>query len=90
MNEPGTEMIQLQVDRFIKNWRKAGHGDVYPLYELVVKPSFNRDLKEFEEFVTAEGLGVIQMNQCEVTYVNHIVADDVWTDWPEAAKIFCS
>ena len=88
VNEPGTEMIQLQVDRFIKNWRKAGQGDVYPRYELVVKPSFERDLKEFEEFVKAESLGAIQVNQCEVTYVNHIVAGDVWTDWPEAAKIF--
>ena len=88
VNEPGTEMIQLQVDRFIKNWRKAGEGDVYPRYERVVKPSFDRDFAEFKNFAKAESLGVIQMNQCEVTYVNHLVAGDLWQGWPEAAKIF--
>jgi uncharacterized protein (TIGR04255 family) len=29
----GNEMIQVQPDRFIKNWRKEGESETYPRYE---------------------------------------------------------
>ena len=88
VNEAGTEMIQLQTDRFIKNWRKASDDDIYPRYERVVRPGFERDLKLFEAFLQDESLGPIKMNQCEVTYVNHIVAGKGWRDWTEVCKVF--
>jgi len=42
VNEPGIQMIQLQMDRFIKNWRKTGDDEVYPRYEQAIKPGFGR------------------------------------------------
>lgn len=88
VNEAGTEMIQLQVDRFIKNWRKTGDHDVYPRYEKAIKPGFGRDLHLFEDFLRDESLGTIKVNQCEVTYVNHIVSGDGWRGWSEVGKVF--
>ena len=88
VNEPGTEMIQLQVDRFIKNWRKSADEDIYPRYEKAIKPGFERDFQRFEDFAREQSLGPIQVNQCEVTYVNHIVAGQGWQNWGEAGKIF--
>ncbi len=35
LNETGTELVQVQQDRFVHNWRKVGTGDVYPRYERV-------------------------------------------------------
>jgi hypothetical protein len=38
-NEQGNEMIQVQNDRFIKNWRKEGDGEQYPHYEKPFGPT---------------------------------------------------
>ena len=35
-----------------------------------------------------ENLGAVKINQCEVTYVNHIVAGEGWSDWDEIDKVF--
>jgi uncharacterized protein (TIGR04255 family) len=88
LNEAGTEMIQVQNDRFIKNWRKIGEKDQYPHYEPVIKPAFQRDFAEFESFLAEEKLGVIKVNQCEVTYVNHIVSGEGWQTLADIHRVF--
>lgn len=87
INDAGTEMIQLQTDRFIRNWRKVSDRDKYPRYEQL-KPLFENDFAAFKAFLQAESLGAVNVTQCEVTYVNHIVAGDGWTNWTEAAEVF--
>ena len=88
LNDAGTEMIQLQNDRFIKNWRKAGEVAKYPHYEPAIKPAFERDFDAFQSFLAEENLGEIRVNQCEVTYVNHIVSGQGWEHLSEAHRIF--
>jgi uncharacterized protein (TIGR04255 family) len=83
----GNEMIQVQPDRFIKNWRKEGDGETYPRYEKN-KGSFERDFAVFREFVAGHRLGTPIINQCEVTYVNHIVAGQGWDSFGDADKVF--
>jgi uncharacterized protein (TIGR04255 family) len=72
INDGGTELIQLQRDRFIKNWRKVAEDDFYPRYEHV-KEGFERDFSGFRDFAARHQLGSIRVNQCEVTYINHIL-----------------
>jgi uncharacterized protein (TIGR04255 family) len=85
----GTEMMQIQNDRFIKNWRKGAASNAeYPHYTPVIKPAFERDFKEFQAFISEEKLGEIKVNQCEVTYVSHIPAGEGWTKRDEVEKIF--
>lgn len=84
----GSEMIQLQADRFIKNWRKTGPADKYPRYEKSIRPGFERDFRGFQDFAAAEALGPIKVNQCEVTYVNHIVVGEGWSDLRHAGDVF--
>src|SRR5579859_5103817 len=88
LNGAGTEMIQVQRDRFIKNWRKAGDEDAYPHYEPVIKPAFERDFREFQMFLADEGIGEVRVNQCEVTYVNHIVSGEGWQELGDIDRIF--
>ncbi len=71
LNGPGTELIQVQQDRFIHNWRKVGDGDEYPRYEHL-RDTFAREWSLFCPAVEKEGLGRPTANQCEITYVNQI------------------
>lgn len=72
LNDAGTELIQVQPDRFIHNWRKRQGQDNYPRYENL-RRTFATELSRFEAFLVREQLGSLAPNQCEVTYVNHII-----------------
>ncbi len=86
VNAPGTELVQVQQDRFIHNWRKVGDADTYPRYEHV-RETFEAELKRFAEFVRSEGVGELRPNQCEVTYVNHVVPGDAWKQHGELGAV---
>ena len=87
-NEQQSEMIQVQRDRFVKNWQKQGSATDYPRYEKTIRPNFDRDFRQFAEFVRQNGFGELSVNQCEVTYVNHIVIGEGWSDLGDVEKIF--
>lgn len=69
-SKTGSELIQLQPDRFLFNWKDQGGN--YPSYETNSQEFF----KEFEAFCKfcekQEDLSTPQPEICEVTYVNHI------------------
>jgi uncharacterized protein (TIGR04255 family) len=77
LNEARTELIQAQADRFIRNWRKVQGMEPYPRY-LPIKAKFLSEVGIFEEFLKDERLGALSVNQCEVTYVNHIERSGMW------------
>ena len=87
LNEASTELIQVQPDRFIHNWRKIGEGDEYPRYEKI-RESFRQELETFSQFLAREKVGELRFNQCEVTYVNHIVAGEGWERHGQIESIF--
>lgn len=83
----GDELIQIQADRFIHNWRKTGEGDEYPRYEHIRK-CFEDELSEFMGFIKEQGLGNVKPNQCEITYVNHIALGPHGLTHADASKVF--
>jgi uncharacterized protein (TIGR04255 family) len=87
VNDSGTEVIQVQKDRFIKNWRRIGVENRYPRYENV-KEGFERDFSGFRDFVSRNALGTVRVNQCEVTYINHIVAGEGWQAHDDISNVF--
>lgn len=87
-NERGNEMIQVQNGRFVKNWRKEGEGEHYPRYEKTIRPHFDRDYRIFLEFLEKHRLGKPAVNQCEITYVNHILAGGGWEHYSDFGTIF--
>ena len=72
MNQDQTKLIQIQPDRFIHNWRKRQGDEEYPRYK-VLKETLKAKLETFQTFLEREDLGTLSPNQCEVTYVNHVV-----------------
>jgi uncharacterized protein (TIGR04255 family) len=71
LNAVGTQLIQVQQDRLIHNWRKVGDAESYPRSEHV-RGEFAGELEQFRAFLQRERLGELRPNQCEVTYVNKI------------------
>jgi len=87
LNELGTELIQVQQDRFVHNWRKTGEGDEYPRYEAI-RSRFRDELGEFCGFIQTENLGELTPTQCEVTYVNHMVTGRGWDNQGQVDRVF--
>lgn len=70
-SDGGNSLIQLQNGRFIVNWRKLGQDVPYPRYPEI-KQSFQDEWAGFCAFLKSEGWAVPEVNQCEVSYINHI------------------
>jgi len=69
LNDEGNELVQLQRDRFIRNWRKTGGEPNYRRYENL-REAFLNDWDTFVAFVNEEMKSAPVPNQIEVTYVN--------------------
>ena len=91
MSTDGRELVQIQHDRFIRNWRKSGDQDTYPRYKQHIRPCFQSDFLQFLEFISSHGLGDLQPVQCEVAYFNHIPPDpSVWRSAEEMHNVFAT
>ena len=85
-NETGSELIQVQADRFIFNWRKVHEQDCYPRYGHV-EEKFFKALETFRNFLIEHRIGETEFTQCEVTYVNHIFpVEGVWSYHGQAGR----
>jgi|AGTN01.2.fsa_nt_gi hypothetical protein len=67
--------IQLQPDRFLYNWHRSNSAAAYPSFESN-RDSFFSCFDSFRKFVANAQLGEISADQCELTYVNHILLDE--------------
>jgi uncharacterized protein (TIGR04255 family) len=86
LNEPKNELIQVQRDRLIVNWRRGAAAEPYPRYSHIIE-RFRSALGSFLEFVAAEKLGDVAPTQCEVTYVNHILSGAGWSKHGELDRV---
>lgn len=86
LNEKGSELIQVQLNRFTRNWRKVNNEDEYPRYEYV-RNQFAEDLMEFCQFLEDEDIGEFKPVQCEVSYINHIEQMGAWHNHSELGKV---
>jgi uncharacterized protein (TIGR04255 family) len=86
--KPGTRLIQIQRDRFIVNWRKVLGNEPYPRYEKEMRPRFEREWRQFKSFISDRKLGAIDVQQCEITYVNDIIKGEGWNNMSQALELF--
>jgi len=76
LNDDGSELIQVQQDRIIRNWRQVEGSEIYPRYDHLIEV-FEREIDMFNTFVEREHLGVVVPTQYEITYINHITNDHI-------------
>lgn len=71
LNADGSNLIQIQADRFLFNWKHILGTKNYPSYQVVIT-EFERHLQAFMLFMRDVGGVDLIFRQFEMTYVNHI------------------
>ncbi len=75
LSENEDQLIQFQNDRFLHNWRKVGEGkNPYPRFDEIVS-DYEKELNVLEKFFASHSdfdSKSLNINQCELTYTNHI------------------
>ncbi|MQA23453.1 TIGR04255 family protein [Rugamonas rivuli] len=71
LNRDGSNLIQIQADRFLFNWKHTLGTKNYPSYQVVIT-EFERRLQSFMDFMRDIGGVSLIFRQFEMTYVNHI------------------
>jgi uncharacterized protein (TIGR04255 family) len=80
VRQDGSELIQFQENRLLHNWRKIGDlSNQYPRFESMVV-SFENELIKLDKFMSDLSSEHLAINQCEISYINHIAVDAVGSD----------
>jgi uncharacterized protein (TIGR04255 family) len=87
INRDDTQLVQIQNNCFIRNWRKTDQTPDYLHYD-VIRPLFQRDWTLFQDFLREHGLRRPTLWQCEVSYINHFVRGRDWNDYSDLNKLY--
>ncbi len=83
-----SKMVQIQNGWLVVNWMKRDETD-YPGYSRV-KELFEQTFDALRRFVAEHDLGVVAPNLWEVTYIDHIFKDTVWSSYADIPDVFPS
>ena len=86
-HEDENELIQMQFNRFIYNWRKRRPSDKYPGYRKFMD-NFEMYLSHFQKFLEEEQLGAVVPNQYEIVYIDNILENEGWETISDLDKVF--
>ena len=86
LDESGNRLIQIQRDRFAYNWRRVTGEETYPRYPEA-RETIQTHWLRFLAFLESEDLDQPEVNQCEITYVNHIEIGSGWQNYAELNKV---
>ncbi len=81
------DLVQIQRNRFLHNWRKRQSDDEYPGFGKVIE-NFERYLSRFQEFLVEENLGNLVVRQYELTYIDLIPKGQGWENHGDLEKVF--
>jgi len=88
LSQTGNDLVQVQPDRFVVNWRKVTGEEVYPRYDAEMRPRLEREWNRFQQFINRQDIGPLVVQQCEVTYVNDILRGEGWESFSDAINLF--
>jgi uncharacterized protein (TIGR04255 family) len=71
LNESGTQLVQVQPDRLLVNWRAGDALAEYPRYAHM-RETFAHRFSDLAQFVGEQELGELEITQAELTYINAI------------------
>ena len=89
LSKDETEMIQVQHDTYVRNWRKLKMRQTYPRYGYI-RRQFEEGFKNFVSFAEQSHLGSPQPLRCELTYVNHVEFSDEINNFGQLEKVLCT
>ena len=89
ISENESNLIQVQKNAFLLNWRKR--ESEYPHFTEHLKPNFDKYYDVFDEFAREDvGVGDLQIGRCELTYVDLIQPCDYWKGPEDTSKLIPS
>ncbi len=71
MKEDGTQLVQVQRDRLMHNWRRTTPDTTYPRY-AALREQFQEDWQLIASVAAGVDDSEVRTTQCEVSYVNLI------------------
>lgn len=71
VSKNGDNLIQFQKDKLVHNWRKFINGSNYPRFESIIS-NFEEETTILDEYMKNTYDCNLKINQCEISYVNHI------------------
>jgi uncharacterized protein (TIGR04255 family) len=86
-DERKTQLVQLQTNLFLHNWRKRDERPTYEHYDHIL-PLFKADWEVFTSFLDEQKLKRPKFTRCEMTYFNHIVRGEHWATYEDLPKLF--
>jgi uncharacterized protein (TIGR04255 family) len=86
-SDDGARLLQIQPDRLVHNWRRQGNETDYPRYESI-RDAFEKHTQTFWELIARAGLSAPVIDQCEISYINHIDAPEERGGVSGAARVF--
>ena len=79
ISEDKTNLLQVQKNAFLLNWRRQKTETEYPHFAEHLKPNFDKYFGIFEEFLQEDvGVADLKIGLCELTYVDVIEPCDYW------------
>ena len=87
LTESGHELIQVQHDRFLRNWRMMQGDRPYPHFDSLFDV-FYQEWSGFQAFLQEEKLGRPKVDQCELVYINAIEIDRIQHGFGGLANVF--
>ena len=87
VREDDQQLVQVQRDRLIFNWRKTAANERYPGF-AVVFATFVGHLRRFQTFLRAFELGDVEPLEFELSYVNHVLPSEVWSELSDVRNVF--
>jgi uncharacterized protein (TIGR04255 family) len=71
IDRTGSNLLQVQSSRFLANWRRRSDEEEYPRFHAAYG-RFSRGWAEFLKLLADFKIGRPQVNQYELTYINHV------------------
>ena len=87
VHQSDSQVIQVQRDRFLYNWRKRRPSDEDPRYPQVMD-KFQNYLLNFQSFLNDLDIGTIIPLQYELTYINLILQGSGWDNMSDISRVF--
>jgi uncharacterized protein (TIGR04255 family) len=81
------QLLQVQPNRFIRNWRAVEAEQKYFHYSDL-KPMFQEDWTIYREFLKDENLPGPTVFKCDVTYINHLLKGREWNTLDDIGTLF--
>lgn len=82
-----SQLVQVQSDRFIVNWRQTPDDAEYPRY-ATVREAFQQRLDDLIAFLDDRQFGSIKVTQVEATYINAIDPPPGQTRLGDLTRVF--